>query len=153
MVLERPVPVRKAEGGFRGRIDAALTTTPFPGLRFPSPPIWPCLQQVGDRKRRENSLSLTSYYVPGLVSGAFLQGSPQPAAGTCVRAGDGDGQTVSTVAGGRWEPSPSSNSAWCREARPQAHSLLGTPGAFQPLYLGLCPSSGVCEPLPTPVPL
>lgn len=33
---------------------------------------------------------------------------------------------------------PPSNPEWRREARPQTHSLLGTPGGLQPLDLGLC---------------
>lgn len=43
---------------------------------------------------------------------------------------------VATLSG----PLPSF-SEWRREARPQAHSLLGTRGGLQPLDLGLCPSS------------
>lgn len=36
---------------------------------------------------------------------------------------------------------PPSIPEWRREARPQAHSLLGIPGGLQPLDLGLYPSS------------
>lgn len=41
--LERLVPVRKAEGGFRVCVEAALTSPPFPCLRFSPPPTWPWL--------------------------------------------------------------------------------------------------------------
>ena len=136
-LLERLVPVRKAEGGFRARIDAALTTPPFPGLRFPPPPSGlGCSRSGASNEEKRNSLSLTAYYVPGPVPGALLQGS-SPACGghVCAGTGDGNGRMVPTVAGGRSEPSPSLQPLVAQGG--QAPDLLavgdsGWPPAFGP---------------------
>uniref|UniRef100_A0A4W2FWG9 Endothelin converting enzyme like 1 n=1 Tax=Bos indicus x Bos taurus TaxID=30522 RepID=A0A4W2FWG9_BOBOX len=69
----------------------------------------------------------------------YYRGPPQPAAGPCVR-GQGtvmDGQCLQWLVAAR-SLLPPSNPEWRREARPQTHSLLGTPGGLQPLDLGLC---------------